>query len=52
MVALKRITVGLRPEIARELKCVSIQREMQGILPFQQKDIVEQALERWLKEDA
>ena len=43
------ITVRLRPEIAGGLKQASLERELEGEEIFTQQDIVEEALESWLK---
>jgi hypothetical protein len=45
------IHVRVRPEIASALKAAALDREMKGIIPFTQKDIVEEALEPWLREN-
>lgn len=43
------VHVRVRPELASALKAASLDRELQGIQPFTQKDIIEEALEPWLK---
>jgi hypothetical protein len=45
------VNVRVRPEIARALKAASLQRELQGIEPYTKREIVEQALEPWLKKN-
>lgn len=45
------ITVRLRPEIAGALKRVSLERQLTGEAPFTQQDLVEQALEPWLRSE-
>jgi hypothetical protein len=48
-VGLIPITVRLRPEIAGALKRASLERQLTGDDPFTQQEIVEQALEPWLR---
>ena len=48
---LTAITVRLRPEIAGALKRASLERELEGEEVFTQQDLVEQALEPWLKQE-
>jgi hypothetical protein len=43
------VTVRLRPEIAGALKRASLERQLAGEAPFTQQDLVEQALEPWLR---
>jgi hypothetical protein len=43
------VNVRVRPEIAAALKAASLQRELQGIEPYTKREIVEEALEPWLK---
>lgn len=45
------VTVRLRPEIAGALKRASLERQLQGDELYTQQDIVEQALEPWLREE-
>lgn len=45
------VTVRLRPEIAGALKRASLERQLQGEELYTQQDIVEQALEPWLREE-
>ena len=50
-VGLIPVTIRLRPEIAGALKRASLERQLSGEEPFTQQDIVEQALEPWLREE-
>ncbi|WP_345327660.1 hypothetical protein [Novipirellula rosea] len=50
-VGLIPVTVRLRPEVAGALKRASLERELEGEQVFTQQDLVEQALEPWLKEN-
>jgi hypothetical protein len=43
------VNVRVRPEIAAALKTASLDRQMQGIEPSAKREIVEQALEPWLR---
>ena len=45
------VTVRLRPELAGALKRASLERELAGEEPFTQQEIVEQALEPWLRDE-
>jgi hypothetical protein len=45
------IHVRVRPEIAGPLKTAALQRELRGVEPFTKREIVEQALEPWLKKN-
>lgn len=45
------IHVRVRPEIAGALKTAALQRELRGVEPFTKREIVEQALEPWLKKN-
>lgn len=45
------VNVRVRPEIAAALKTAALQRELQGAEPFTKREIVEQALEPWLKKN-
>lgn len=45
------VNVRVRHDIARALKAASLERELQGIEPFTKREIVEQALEPWLKKN-
>ena len=45
------VNVRVRPEIAGALKTAALQRELQGVEPFTKREIVEQALEPWLKKN-
>jgi hypothetical protein len=45
------VNVRVRPDIAQALKAASLERELQGIEPFTKREIVEQALEPWLKKN-
>lgn len=50
-VALVPVTVRLRPEIANALKRASLERQLSGDELHTQQDIVEQALEPWLRQE-
>lgn len=50
-VGLIPVTVRLRPEIAGALKRASLERQLAGEELYTQQDIVEQALEPWLREE-
>jgi hypothetical protein len=50
-VGLIPVTVRLRPEIAGALKRASLERQLSGEELFTQQDIVEQALEPWLRRE-
>jgi len=43
------VTVRLRPELAGALKRASLERQLNGETLFTQQDLVEQALEPWLR---
>ena len=45
------IHVRVSPEIAGALKTAALQRELRGVEPFTKREIVEQALEPWLKKN-
>lgn len=45
------VNVRVRPDIAAALKTAALQRELQGVEPFTKREIVEQALEPWLKKN-
>jgi len=45
------ITVRLRPEIANGLKRASLERQLAGEQTFTQQDMVELALEPWLRRE-
>ena len=44
------VTVRLRPELAGALKRASLERQLHGETLFTQQDLVEQALEPWLRQ--
>lgn len=48
-VGLIPITVRLRPELAGALKRASLERQLAGEQTFTQQELVEQALEPWLR---
>jgi len=50
-VGLIPVTVRLRPEIAGALKRASLERQLAGEELYTQQDIVEQALEPWLRDE-
>jgi len=43
------VNVRVRPDIAAALKTASLQRELLGIEPYTKREIVEEALEPWLR---
>lgn len=49
-VGLIPVTIRLRPEIAGALKRASLERQLAGEELYTQQDIVEQALEPWLRD--
>ena len=50
-VGLIPVTVRLRPEIAGALKRASLERQLAGEDIYTQQDLVEQALEPWLRDE-
>jgi len=50
-VGLIPVTIRLRPEIAQGLKRASLERQLAGQEPNTQQDIVEAALEPWLRRE-
>lgn len=50
-VGLIPVTVRLRPELAGALKRASLERQLAGDSLFTQQDLVEQALEPWLRSE-
>ena len=50
-VGLIPVTVRLKPEIAAALKRASLERQLAGEDVFTQQDLVELALEPWLKQE-
>ncbi len=50
-VGLIPVTVRLRPEIAGALKRASLERQLEGEEIFSQQDLVESALEPWLRDE-
>jgi hypothetical protein len=44
------VTTRCRPEIASALKRASLQRQLAGVEPYYVQDIMEVALETWLRE--
>lgn len=50
-VGLIPVTVRLRPELAGALKRASLERQLQGDELFTQQELVEQALEPWLRSE-
>lgn len=50
-VGLIPVTVRLKPEIAAALKRASLERQLAGEEVFTQQDLVELALEPWLKDE-
>jgi hypothetical protein len=49
-VGLIPVTVRLRPELAGALKRASLERQLAGEQSFTQQELVEQALEPWLRD--
>jgi len=45
------ITTRTRPEVASALKRASLQRQLDGIAPFYVQEILEEALETWLRDN-
>ena len=43
------VNVRIRPDLARALKTASLTRQLHGTTPFCKREIVEQALESWLR---
>ena len=43
------VNVRVRPEVAQALKTASLDRQMRGIEPHSKREIVEVALEPWLR---
>lgn len=43
------ITIRVRPEIGSALKRASLQRQLDGVEPNSMQDIVDEALDRWLR---
>jgi len=50
-VGLIPVTVRLRPDLAGALKRASLERQLAGEVMFTQQDLVEEALEPWLREN-
>jgi len=46
------LTIRCRPEIASAVKRVALNRQLDGVEPFHMQDILEQALENWLRDYA
>ncbi|MGE3777848.1 MAG: hypothetical protein AB7F89_11725 [Pirellulaceae bacterium] len=44
------VTTRCRPEVASALKRASLQRQLAGAEPFYVQDIMEEALENWLRD--
>ncbi len=45
------VNVRIRPELAQALKTASLDRQMKGVQPSSRREIVEVALEPWLKSE-
>ncbi len=45
------VNVRVRPEIGAALQTASLQRQLQGVEPFSKREIVEEAMEQWLREN-
>ena len=43
------ITTRTRPEVASAVKRAALTRQLDGIVPYSVQDIVEEALEQWLR---
>lgn len=46
------LTTRCRPELASAIKRASLERQLQGMEPSRIQDIIEQALEQWLANNA
>lgn len=44
------VTTRCHPEVATALKRASLQRQLAGVEPYYVQDIIEEALETWLRE--
>lgn len=44
------VTTRCRPEVASALKRASLQRQLAGVEPYYVQDIMEEALEAWLRD--
>jgi len=44
------VNVRVRPDLAAALQTASLQRQMEGLEPSSKREIVEQALEPWLRQ--
>ena len=51
LVGLVAVTVRLRPELAGVLKRTSLERQLAGKSPHTQQEIVESALDSWLRKN-
>ena len=49
--ALISVNVRVRPDIATALQTATLQRQLQGMEPSSKREIVEDALEPWLREN-
>jgi len=49
--ALIPVNVRVHPDIARALQTATLDRQLRGIEPHTKREIVEQALEPWLKKN-
>ncbi len=45
------VNVRIRPDLAQALKTASLDRQMKGVEPFSRREIIEVALEPWLKSE-
>lgn len=43
------VNVRIRPDLARALKTASLTRQISGVTPFCKREIIEEALESWLR---
>lgn len=43
------VNVRIRPDLARALKTASLTRQLSGVTPFCKREIIEEALESWLR---
>lgn len=46
-----QLTTRLRHDLAEALRRAALQRELEGLVPYLQQEIIEQALEPWLKQN-
>ncbi len=51
MTGRRPVTTRCRPEVASALKRASLQRQLAGVEPYYVQDIMEEALEAWLRQN-